>query len=205
MSNLPENVKRSMRNSKISQKVDLCKLDRKSMRDLKKACKQRDFTNRLKKFEEFFSSSTWATMHNQPNAHDFAFEISKETFGNGNSSIIDNGEAKYGQDFWNKLSTEQKNFVIDVDTNKKTGLYKYQGLYVRYIGTSIVGAPGMPSTPPWVSTPPLVSTHPGPSGGEFSNNWIWENNGNWYVENNNKYYEWINGGWVYQKNHWTKL
>lgn len=124
-----------MEPSKITQIVNLKKMDQRSKRNLRSSCKHREFTKKLKSFNEFFESKMWKSIHDLPFGHDFAFDFTEQTFGNGNSFIYDKCEVTHGKELWDKFSPDCKEFIIDIDTNKKEGIYRYKNLYIKYIGS----------------------------------------------------------------------
>lgn len=132
---LPENLKSKMTNSQIGQKLDLDKLDERFQKQLLRICKKRMLISKLKKFNSFFDSDEWQKNHDQPGAHDIAYAFLREIFGRENVSIYDKSNLTHGKSFMDKLTDEEKTFVVDIDTNQKIGIYKVGPGCAKYTGT----------------------------------------------------------------------
>lgn len=168
-SKIPENIRNEMSRSRINRKVDLKILEKISEIKLLLMSRRRKFISDLKKFKEFFESGLWKQLHDQPNSHELAFNFLIELFGERNVNIYDESRSIHGHILWNKLTDDQKDFIRNIDSNKKLGLYTYKGLYIMYIGST------------------ATVTNPDISGDEWKEidewNWSWGSFNKW--SNNN--------------------
>jgi hypothetical protein len=168
---LNPDIKNKMKNSEILKLIDFDTIDKKTSKQLNRISHLKQRTNKLKVLDTFFNSTAWTTIHGQPDAYIVAFELLQETFGLNNCAIVNAGISTNGSVFWDTLNVNQKNFINNIDTNKKIGIYKFQGLIVRYIvGSTTVGSftddPSVwsyiPAWPPANPTdPPVWSYIPG--------------------------------------------
>lgn len=136
---LNDKLSKKMDKSHILVKVNLERQNKMADLILKRFLFQRKLTNELKKFEEFVKSEEWKKIHDDPNGHSVAYSYMKTLFKGVRCLIYDNGVVTFDDfNLISNISNKQKEYIDNIDKNKKAGIYKIRNLYIVYMGSTAV-------------------------------------------------------------------